>query len=183
MRSIVSLILFGIIGLFFTATVHTSEKADIYGFEVKTIDGKGITLSEYSGDVMLIVNVASKCGLTPHYEGLQELYKTYSEKGLVVLGFPCNQFLSQEPGTDAEIKEFCTTNFNVTFPMFSKIEVNGENAHPLYKYLTNLDVNGYSGKIEWNFSKFLVDRSGKVIKRYHPKTAPTDIAKDIENLL
>ncbi len=183
MRKIASVMMVAILGLLFVNTAYTSGKADIYNFSVNTIDGKATTLGEYSGKVMLIVNVASKCGLTPHYEGLQDLYKKYSDKGLVVLGFPCNQFLSQEPGTNAEIKEFCSSKFNVTFPMFSKLEVNGDNADPLYKYLTGLDINGYSGKIEWNFAKFLVDKSGKVIKRYHPKTAPADIAKDIESLL
>ncbi len=183
MKHFVSLMLIALFGLFFTGTVYTSEKADIYDFEVTTIDGDAAKLQEYSGKVMLVVNVASKCGLTPHYEGLQQLYKTYSDKGLVVLGFPCNQFMSQEPGSNEEIKEFCSTKFDVTFPMFSKIEVNGKNAHPLYKYLTNLDIDGYSGDIEWNFAKFLIDKKGKVVKRYHPKTAPKDIAKDIETLL
>ncbi len=175
--------LIAFLGLLSLNVAHTSEKAEIYNFTVNTIDGEETTLGEYTGKVMLVVNVASKCGLTPHYEGLQELYSKYSAKGLVVLGFPCNQFMSQEPGTESEIKEFCSTNYSITFPMFSKIDVNGDNAHPLYKYLTGLDINGYSGKIEWNFSKFLIDKSGKVVKRYHPKTAPADIAKDIEALL
>ncbi len=182
MKKAIPIVLVLIFSLFFAGNVYTSEHADIYNFKVKTIDGDDITLNEYDGKVMLIVNVASKCGLTPHYKGLQELYSKYSDKGFVVLGFPCNQFLAQEPGTEEEIKEFCSTNFNVSFPMFSKIEVNGENAHPLYQYLTNKDIDGYSGKIEWNFAKFLVDKSGKVVKRYHPKTDPKDIAADIEKL-
>jgi glutathione peroxidase len=140
---------------------------------VKTIDGKDVNLADYKGKVLLIVNVASKCGYTPQYEGLQEVYAKYKDKGLVVLGFPANEFGKQEPGTDAQIKEFCTSKYSVTFPMFSKIVVKGDGIHPLYKFLTSKQTNpNFSGEIPWNFTKFLVDREGKVIARFDPKVAP-----------
>lgn len=156
----------------------------IYDFEVKTIDGKTTTLAQYEGKVMLIVNVASRCGFTPQYDGLEALYEKYKERGLVVLGFPCNQFGSQEPGTELEIQNFCTVNFGVTFPMFAKIDVNGEHTHPLYAYLKSQQP-GFLGSesIKWNFTKFLVDQEGKVIARYASATEPKSIAKDIEGFL
>ncbi len=156
----------------------------IYDFKVKTIDGQEITLEKYKDKVMLIVNVASKCGFTPQYEGLEALHVRYVEEGLGVLGFPCNQFLGQEPGTEEEIKEFCTLNFGVNFDMFSKIDVNGENAHPLYKYLKG-EAEGVLGTeaIKWNFTKFLVDKNGKVVKRYAPSTTPQEMDEDIRKLL
>ena len=156
----------------------------IYAFKVKTIQGAETTLEPYKGKVMLIVNVASKCGYTPQYDGLETLYKKYREKGFVVLGFPCNQFANQEPGTEEEIQNFCRVNFGVTFPMFSKIEVNGENAHPLYAYLKS-EQSGILGTeaIKWNFTKFLVDKKGKVVARFGSSTKPKEIEEEIETLL
>lgn len=158
---------------------------NLYDFKVKTIDGSSVSLADYKGKVLLIVNVASECGLTPHYEGLQDLYQQYKDQGLVVLGFPCNQFGAQEPGTDQDIKQFCTTRFGVSFPMFSKIDVNGPDADPLYDYLKQQQPgeNSDSANIEWNFAKFLVDREGRVVHRFHPKTEPSQLVASIEALL
>jgi glutathione peroxidase len=160
------------------------NKMSIYDIEVTSIDKQNITLEKYKGKVMLIVNVASQCGYTGQYAGLQKLHEKYSDKGVSILGFPCNQFLSQEPGTEEEIKNFCMTNFGVTFDMFAKINVNGENTHPLYIYLKE-NASGFLGSemIKWNFTKFLIDRNGKVIERYAPSTTPEQIEKDIEKLL
>lgn len=156
----------------------------IYDYEVRTISGEATTLEPYRGKVLLIVNTASGCGLTPHYRGLQELYTEYAESGFVVLGFPCNQFAGQEPGTEAEIKSFCETNYQVTFPLFSKIDVKGEHAHPLYQYLVENTPEPYrTGDIEWNFVKFLIDRSGDIMKQYSARTEPEAIRPDIELLL
>lgn len=155
----------------------------VYDYSVKSIDGKEIELSAYKGKVLLIVNTASQCGFTPQFEGLQKLYDKYSERGFVVLGFPCNQFGNQDPGADEEIKSFCSLNYGVTFPMFSKIEVNGENAHPLYKMLKENESGLLSKKIKWNFTKFLIDRQGNVVKRFSPSTEPTQLEKYIENIL
>ncbi|UFS63215.1 glutathione peroxidase [Sulfurimonas sp. HSL-3221] len=157
---------------------------DIYAFNVKTIDGSATTLEAYRGKVMLIVNVASRCGFTPQYEGLEALYEQYKSRGMVVLGFPCNQFGSQEPGTGQEIITFCRNNFGVTFPMFGKIDVNGEHAHPLYRHLKKArpGVLG-SEAIKWNFTKFLVDRSGNVVERFAPSTEPKTLESAIEKLL
>jgi len=144
-------------------------------FDVKTIDGESVNLEDYEGKVVLIVNVASKCGLTPQYNGLQAMYEKYKDKGFVVLGFPCNQFGSQEPGSEAQIKEFCSTKYKVDFPMFTKVDVNGKNAAPIYKYLTSKDVQpAGTGEISWNFEKFLVDRDGQLIHRFSPRTSPDD---------
>ena len=156
----------------------------IYDFKVKTIEGRETTLEAYRGKVMLIVNVASKCGYTPQYEGLEALYKKYKEKGLVILGFPCNQFASQEPGSEKEIQNFCRVNFDVTFPLFAKIKVNGEQTHPLYQYLKTQKTGllGTEG-IKWNFTKFLVDREGKVVDRFGSSTKPKSLEKDIKKLL
>jgi glutathione peroxidase len=158
--------------------------AAIYDFEVKTIDGVKTTLKPYQGKVLLIVNVASACGLTPQYKGLQELQNEFHDKGFEVLGFPCNQFGAQEPGTEAEIKDFCSTRFDVNFPMFSKIEVNGEKAHPLYQYLKT-EKAGKEGKadIEWNFAKFLVDDQGRVVERFSARTEPSEIKGRIAELV
>lgn len=156
------------------------------GFEVKDIDGKGVNLDQYQGKVILVVNVASKCGLTPQYKGLEALYDKYKEKGLVVMGFPCNQFGGQEPGSETEIKQFCSSKYDVTFPLFSKIDVNGPGAAPLYKFLTSKDLQpAGKGDISWNFEKFLVDREGKVIARFSPRTKPEDaeLIKAIEAAL
>ena len=153
----------------------------LYDFTVKDIDGQDVILEKYKGKTMLIVNTASKCGFTPQYEGLQALYDQYQDKGLEILGFPCNQFMSQEPGDEAEIKSFCSLTYNVRFPMFAKIDVNGDATHPLYRFLKQR-AKGLLGSesIKWNFTKFLVGRDGKVLERYSPQTAPKDLAKDIE---
>jgi glutathione peroxidase len=152
---------------------ETATVPEALAFEVKSIDGEPVNLADYQGKVLLVVNVASKCGLTKQYDGLQGLYEKYQEQGLVVMGFPCNQFLGQEPESEEKIKEFCTTKFNVTFPMFSKLEVNGEAADPLYKYLTALETEPTgAGEISWNFEKFLIGRDGKVIARFEPRTTP-----------
>jgi len=157
---------------------------NVHDFKAKTIDGKETSLSDYRDKALLIVNVASKCGFTPQYEGLEKLYKKYKDRGFFVLGFPCNQFGSQEPGTEEEIKSFCSLNFGVTFPLFSKIEVNGPNAHPLYKYLTS-EKPGILGteSIKWNFTKFLVNRKGEPIKRYASADKPESLEKDVEKAL
>jgi glutathione peroxidase len=156
----------------------------LYEFDTKAIDGSNTKLGVYQGKVLLIVNVASKCGFTPQYAGLEALYRKYKDRGLVVLGFPCDQFGHQEPGDEAEIKQFCSMNYEVSFPLFAKIEVNGDNAHPLYKYLKK-EEKGFLGSegIKWNFTKFLVDKSGNVTKRYGSIDKPESIAKDIEALL
>ncbi len=156
----------------------------IYDFKVKTINGEEMTLAPYKGKVMLIVNVASQCGFTSQYEGLEALWQKYKDKGLVVLGFPCNQFGAQEPGSEKEIQNFCQVNFGVTFSMFSKIKVNGDDTHPLYVYLKS-EQKGLLGSeaIKWNFTKFLVDREGKVIARFSSATSPKSIEKDIAALL
>lgn len=153
----------------------------IYDFHAKTLDGKDLDMSIYKGDVLVIVNTASKCGFTNQYEGLQELHKQFHLRGLKILGFPCNQFGSQEPGSEAEIGAFCQKNYGVEFQMFEKIDVNGAQAHPLYKYLTS-EAPGIAGTeaIKWNFTKFLVDKNGKVLKRYAPDVKPQDLVKDIE---
>ena len=156
----------------------------IYDIKVKTIKGEETTLEPYKGKVLLIVNVASKCGYTPQYDGLETLYKKYKDEGLVVLGFPCNQFGSQEPGSEAEIQNFCRVNFGVTFPMFSKINVNGEETHPLYQYLKS-EQPGILGTeaIKWNFTKFLVDKEGNVVERFGSSTKPVELEEKIEGLL
>jgi len=155
-----------------------------YDFNAKTITGEEVSMSAYKGKVVLVVNVASKCGFTPQYEGLEKLYQDYNSQGLEILGFPCNQFRKQEPGTHEEIQNFCKVNFDVTFPLFEKIDVNGEHTHPLYVYL-KAQAPGFLGTegIKWNFTKFLIDKQGKVITRYGSSTKPAEIAKDIEKLL
>ena len=156
----------------------------IYDFEAKSISGKDIALSDFKGQVMLIVNTASKCGFTPQFGGLEALYKTYAGKGLAVLGFPCNQFGSQDPGADGEIAAFCQVNYGVSFPMMAKIDVNGPAAHPLYQWLS-AEAPGLLGSksIKWNFTKFLVGKDGQVIRRYAPTDKPADLAKDVEAAL
>ncbi len=156
----------------------------IYEMSAERLQGGSQALADYAGKVMLIVNTASKCGFTPQYEGLEALYQRYQQRGLVVLGFPCNQFGEQEPGTADEIASFCQMNYGVTFPMFTRIDVNGEQAHPLYKHLKQ-SARGLLGSegIKWNFTKFLVDRDGQVVERFAPTTPPDAIAKDIEALL
>lgn len=147
----------------------------LYVLNATLINGQEKHLVDYKGKVLLIVNTASKCGFTPQYKGLQELYARYKEKGLEILGFPCNQFGHQEPGAEEEIQSFCQVNFGVTFTLFKKIEVNGENAHPIFKFLKNAAPGWLSKSIKWNFTKFLVDRQGMVVKRFSPITAPAKI--------
>ena len=155
-----------------------------YDFSAKTIDGSETSLDAYKGKVTLVVNVASKCGFTPQYKGLEELQKTYKDRGFAVLGFPCDQFGHQEPGDENEIKNFCSLTYDVSFPMFAKIKVNGDDAHPLYKHLKS-EATGLLGTegIKWNFTKFLIGKDGKVVRRYGSIDKPEDIAKDIEKLL
>ncbi|GAB2636391.1 glutathione peroxidase [Nocardioides ginkgobilobae] len=152
-------------------------------FSARSIDGRDIDLSEYKGQVVLVVNTASQCGFTPQYQGLQKLHDTYSARGFTVLGFPCDQFGHQEPGDDAEIAGFCERNFGVTFPLFSKIEVNGDGAHPLYQWLRSEKSGLLGSKIKWNFTKYLLGKDGQVIGRYSPTTKPEKIASDIEKAL
>lgn len=152
-----------------------STNTSIYDFTMTTIDGTAVPLSNYHGQVMLIVNTASQCGFTPQYKGLQKLYETYKDKGFMILGFPANNFMRQEPGTDSEIKDFCQLNYGVTFPMFSKISVRGKEIHPLYTYLTKKETNpDFNGSVKWNFTKFLINKNGKIINRYKPKIKPED---------
>lgn len=163
------------LGSIFSA--EAASPKSVLDFKVRDIDGKDVKLKKYKGKVLLMVNVASKCGYTPQYEGLQALYEKYSDKGFYVLGFPANNFGGQEPGTEAEIKEFCTSKYHVTFPMFAKMSVKGEDADPLYKFLTSKETNpNFGGDITWNFNKFLVDRKGNVVARFSSKDAP-DSAK------
>ncbi|MFJ7991707.1 glutathione peroxidase [Peribacillus frigoritolerans] len=156
----------------------------IYEFEVNKINGETISLEEYKGKVMIIVNTASKCGFSPQYDDLQSLYVQYKEDGVVVLGFPCNQFLNQEPGDDLEIDSYCKLNHGVTFPMFSKVNVKGKEAHPLFSYLTE-NAPGVMGSksIKWNFTKFLIDRNGNIVSRFAPKTKPLEMEEDIKKLI
>ncbi|MBK7951604.1 MAG: glutathione peroxidase [Deltaproteobacteria bacterium] len=156
----------------------------VYDFQAKTIDGRDERLEAYRGKVLLIVNVASKCGFTPQYTGLEALYRRLHDRGLEILGFPCDQFGHQEPGDESEIQTFCSTKYDVTFPMFAKIEVNGEGAHPLYKFLKKESpgILGTEG-IKWNFTKFLLDRDGQIVKRYGSVDTPEKIEKDVEALL
>ncbi|MDB2562282.1 glutathione peroxidase [Sulfurimonas sp.] len=157
---------------------------NIYDFKLNNIDGEEISLNKYKGKTLLIVNVASECGLTYQYEGLEKLYQKYKKKDFMILGFPSNQFSNQEPGNNKEIKFFCKSKYNVHFDMFSKIEVNGDGADPLYKFLKG-QKGGFLGfdSIKWNFTKFLIDKNGKVIKRYSPSTNPVKLEKDIEGIL
>ncbi|MDB5846636.1 MAG: glutathione peroxidase [Rhodoferax sp.] len=158
--------------------------SSIYDFDAVGIDGRALPLSDFKGKVLLVVNTASACGFTPQFAGLEELNKTYGAQGLAVLGFPCNQFGSQDPGANTEIASFCQLNYGVTFPMMAKIDVNGGNAHPLYQWLTK-EAPGLLGTkaIKWNFTKFLVGKDGQVIKRYAPTDTPKSLAKDIESAL
>lgn len=162
----------------------STQPQSVYDFEATGINGQSVKLSDYRGKVLLIVNTASACGFTPQYKGLQVLHEQYGSKGLVVLGFPCNQFGSQEKGSDDEISSFCELNFGVTFPLMHKIDVNGANAHPLYRWLT-AEAPGVLGtkSIKWNFTKFLVGKDGQVIRRYAPQDKPENLATDIEAAL
>ena len=162
----------------------STDAKTVYDFQARQINGQDIDLSAFKGKVMLIVNTASQCGFTPQFGGLEELHKTYGGKGLVVLGFPCNQFGAQDPGPDDEIASFCQVNYGVSFPMMSKVDVNGPDAHPLYQWLS-AEAPGLLGSksIKWNFTKFLVGKDGNVIKRYAPLDKPADLGKDIEAAL
>jgi glutathione peroxidase len=161
--------------VFILQIISVRAADSIYDIPLKDIDGKDTSLKAYQGKVLLIVNVASKCGFTPQYTALEALYQKYKDQGLVVLGFPCNQFGSQEPGTDAEIKQFCTGKYDVTFPMFDKLEVNGENRHPLYVMLAGKD-SPFPGNIGWNFTKFLIGRDGKILNRFSSPVTPDSTA-------
>lgn len=156
---------------------------NIYDYTVKDAQGNDVQLAQFKGKTLLIVNVASKCGHTPQYAGLEELYQKYQNRGLVIVGFPCNQFMGQEPGTNAEIQTFCQLNYGVTFPIMAKIKVNGKDADPLYQYLTSSEQNEFSGRITWNFTKFLINKEGKIKNRFDPKMKPQDFATAIEAIL
>jgi glutathione peroxidase len=157
--------------------------ASIYDFRAKSLAGEDVPLQRFEGQVLLIVNTASACGFTPQYKGLEALQKTFGSRGFSVLGFPCNQFGRQEPGDAAQIQQFCASNYAVSFPLFDKIDVNGGDAHPLYQYLRNEKSGLLGSSIKWNFTKFLVDRSGKVVARHAPTTSPEALTKEIEALL
>ncbi|QXP88385.1 glutathione peroxidase [Methylococcus capsulatus] len=157
---------------------------NIYEFEVRTLEGETVRLDGYRGKVLLIVNVASRCGFTPQYAGLEALYRRHHDAGLVILGFPCNQFGGQEPGSETEIRRFCSSRYEVSFPLFAKIEVNGEHTHPLYAYLKSAQPGLLGSEaIKWNFTKFLVGRNGEVVKRYAPTATPESIEPDLLSLL
>ena len=154
-----------------------------YDLDAKKMNGQVVKMEEYKGNVVLVINTASKCGLTPQFKELEELYKTYKSQGLEILGFPCNQFANQEAGSNQEIQEFCQLNYGVTFTMFEKIEVNGTNTHPIYQFLKQEAKGMFGSEIKWNFTKFLIDRQGNVVKRYAPTVKPSKIATDIKKLL
>ncbi|MBP8849693.1 MAG: glutathione peroxidase [Breznakibacter sp.] len=158
-------------------------KNEFYQFSAKTLQGKDVQMEAFKGKTVLVVNTASKCGLTPQYEGLEELYQKYIDQGLVILGFPCNQFGNQEPGDEKSISEGCLINYGVSFPMFAKIEVNGDGAHPIYKYLKKELPGFLGGRIKWNFTKFLVDANGKPVKRFAPTSSPEKIDKYLSKIL
>ena len=183
MKIQVAILFISVFSIFATNAQQSKSTMNFYQFQAKSLLGKEISMKEYTGKVVLIVNTASKCGFTPQYEGLEKLYKEYKDKGLVILGFPCNQFANQEPGSAEEISKFCTLNYGVNFPMFSKIDVNGEKADPLYKYLKEELPGTLGNEIKWNFTKFLLDREGKPVKRYGSAVKPEEITKDIEKLL
>ena len=164
--------------------IMPKDKQEFYDFNATSIIGQNVSMSNYKDKVVLIVNTASKCGFTPQYEGLQKLYENYKDNNFTILGFPSNQFSEQEPGSHAEIKTFCTTNYDITFPLFEKIDVNGDNTHPLYQFLKSKATGVlWSESIKWNFTKFLVDQNGKVITRYGSSTKPKDIEADVVKLL
>ncbi|WP_318641119.1 glutathione peroxidase [Flavobacterium ardleyense] len=156
---------------------------EFYNLEAKKISGETVSMSEYKGKTIVVVNTASKCGFTPQYKGLEELYQKYKDQGLVILGFPCNQFGKQEPGKAQEIQEFCEINYGVTFPIFDKVDVNGSNTHPIFKYLKS-NLGGFLvSSIKWNFTKFVIDKNGKPIKRFGPTTKPEDMESFVGSLL
>jgi glutathione peroxidase len=157
--------------------------AKIYDFKAQNNKGAEVDFAQYEGKVLMIVNTASKCGFTPQYDGLEALYQKYKDQGLVIVGFPCDQFAHQEPGSNEEIAEFCRLNHGVTFPLMAKIDVNGENAHPIYKYLKSVAKGIFGNAIKWNFTKFLINRDGTVIKRFAPTVTPEKMEKDIQGML
>ncbi len=173
-----------LLGAFFLMQTLASSAGSLYDIPLKDINGKETSLKAYKGKVLLIVNVASKCGLTPQYKALEALHEKYKEKGFTVLAFPCNQFNGQEPGSNEEIKEFCSSKYAVTFPLFDKLEVNGANRHPLYVALAG-ESSPYPGDIKWNFGKFLIGRDGKILKRFEPRTTPDspEVVKAVEAAL
>jgi len=156
---------------------------NFYDFSAVKMNGETVSMSDFKGKVVIVVNTASKCGFTPQFEGLEKLYENYKDQGLEILGFPCNQFANQDAGENSEIKEFCQLNYGVTFPMFQKIKVNGKEAHPLYQFLKKEAKGALSGTIKWNFTKFLIDREGNVIERFAPKTEPKEMEEEIQKLL
>jgi len=167
-------------------SAHAENPASVYGFTMQNIDGKPVDLSQFRGKVTMVVNVASKCGFTPQYEGLEKIYEKYKDQGFVILGFPANNFGGQEPGTNDQIKEFCTLNYGVTFPMFAKISVKGSDKHPLYRYLTSQKTNPeFGGEITWNFNKFLIGRDGTILNRFDSKVTPESetIVQSVERAL
>jgi glutathione peroxidase len=186
LAAVFSVLILIAVGISLSSADHHESDSSIYQFIVTDLDGNSVGLSEYQGKTLLIVNVASKCGYTPQYEGLQKVYEKYKEMGFLVLGFPANNFGNQEPGSNEDIKEFCSLNYGVTFPMFSKISVKGEDIHPLYQFLTSEESNPeYAGEISWNFNKFLINPSGKVIARFASKVKPQSekVIKSIEMAL
>jgi glutathione peroxidase len=173
-------------GLTLASNKPAGSNGSVYDFTMKNIDGRQVNLADFRGKVVLIVNVASRCGFTPQYEGLEKIYNKYQGQGFVILGFPANNFMSQEPGTDEEIKTFCSAKYNVTFPMFSKISVKGSDIHPLYKFLTDKSSDPeFAGDIKWNFNKFLVDKNGKVVARFDSQVKPesAEVTQAIETAL
>ena len=155
----------------------------IYDFQAELLEGEQKDLADYQGKVLLVVNTASQCGLTPQFEGLEKLYQDYQQQGLVILGFPCNQFANQDPSSNEEIGSFCQRNYGVSFPMFAKVDVNGPTAHPLYQYLTSEAKGLLGSRIKWNFTKFLIGKDGKVLNRFAPTTKPEDLQAEIEKAL
>jgi len=183
MKRTIAIFCVSILILLSSSAQEKKTTMSFYQFNATSLTGKEVSMKEYAGKVVLVVNTASKCGFTPQYAGLEKLYKEYKDQGLVILGFPCNQFGNQEPGTAEEISKFCTLKYSVDFPMFMKIDVNGEKADPLYKYLKVKLPEATGNDIKWNFTKFLLDRKGKPVKRYDTKVKPEEITKDIEKLL
>lgn len=187
----IAVIAIGLVAVFvsartFNSTPSGNKAASVYDFALKDIDGNQVKLEQYRGKAVMIVNVASRCGFTPQYEGLEAIYRKYKDQGFVVLGFPANNFKGQEPGTDQEIKSFCSTKYDVTFPVFSKISVKGDDQHPLYKYLTGKETNPqFPGEITWNFNKFLLDKTGRVVARFDSKERPESekVMQSIEQAL
>src|SRR3984885_3649172 len=179
-----SYFLAGVFAVMMVASAYAAPKS-IYDFTLPLLNGKDAPLADYKGKVILVVNVASRCGFTPQYSALESIYEKYKDQGFVILGFPANNFGSQEPGTNAEIKNFCSAKYNVTFPMYAKVSVKGDDQTPLYKYLTESANPTAAGEIKWNFTKFLVDRNGRVVQRFEPETTPdsTQITSAIEKAL